>query len=430
MLFLSQVARAKTGSWLFARKDNLGKIFLFLILLFLPTQLGLHFWPNYSYVYGLRIDYLSPTLYFTDVIVVIIFGIIFLRNVTRKFNYLLILFFIVLLIGDLFARNWQIGLYGIIKFLELSFLAYFFSSKIIRLNLILFPLALASLFEGLLAITQFLNKGSLGSVLYFFGERTFNGQTPGIANSSISGDLVLRPYGTFSHPNVLAAFLLIVVSLIIFGKSKLNWFYALILVVSVFALLLTLSRPAILLLLVVALLKIILLLKRKINKKKLLLSFGVLVTVILYFVFFSQYSVRFLGSSLGDISFTQRESLANASIAMFLKHPLFGVGANNFLVNLPTYLSQQKTLLLQPVHNIYLLSLSETGIVGFLLFLTAIFLALRSVFKRKIFLAGIVLFEFLFLGLFDHYFFTLQQGQLLTALIFGLSFSKSKINIE
>ena len=39
-------------------------------ILFLPTQLGYHFWPPWAYVFGIRIDYLSPTVYFTDVIVV------------------------------------------------------------------------------------------------------------------------------------------------------------------------------------------------------------------------------------------------------------------------------------------------------------------------------------------------------------------------
>src|SRR3990167_1091437 len=45
-------------------------VFLFLALLFLPTQLGKHFWPDFSYIYSLKIDYLSPTLYFWDILVV------------------------------------------------------------------------------------------------------------------------------------------------------------------------------------------------------------------------------------------------------------------------------------------------------------------------------------------------------------------------
>ena len=47
--------------------------FLFyLLLLLLPTQLGKHFWPTFSYVLGTRVDYLSPTLYLTDIIILFI----------------------------------------------------------------------------------------------------------------------------------------------------------------------------------------------------------------------------------------------------------------------------------------------------------------------------------------------------------------------
>src|SRR5438105_4334390 len=53
------------------RKKSAG--FIFLLLFLLPTQLGKHFWPEFSFVQGLRIDYLSPTLYVTDMLVGILF---------------------------------------------------------------------------------------------------------------------------------------------------------------------------------------------------------------------------------------------------------------------------------------------------------------------------------------------------------------------
>ena len=43
---------------------------LYLIFVFLlPTQLGKHFFPPYSYLNGVRVDYLSPTIYLTDILV-------------------------------------------------------------------------------------------------------------------------------------------------------------------------------------------------------------------------------------------------------------------------------------------------------------------------------------------------------------------------
>ena len=51
----------------------------------------------------------------------------------------------------------------------------------------------------------------------------------------------------------------------------------------------------------------------------------------------------------------------------------YGVGLNNFIPNLVkvsnTYLNSWE---LQPVHNIFLLLFSETGIIGFLMFLLII----------------------------------------------------------
>ncbi len=48
------------------------KILFLILLAFLPVQLGRHFWPKWSYVMGLRIDYLSPTIYLTDILVFLI----------------------------------------------------------------------------------------------------------------------------------------------------------------------------------------------------------------------------------------------------------------------------------------------------------------------------------------------------------------------
>ena len=50
------------------------KLFWLLILL-LPVQLGRHFWPDFSFVLGLKIDYLSPTFYLTDLLVLMILSL-------------------------------------------------------------------------------------------------------------------------------------------------------------------------------------------------------------------------------------------------------------------------------------------------------------------------------------------------------------------
>jgi O-antigen ligase len=112
---------------------------------------------------------------------------------------------------------------------------------------------------------------------------------------------------------------------------------------------------------------------------------------------------------------------------MFWKSPVLGVGINNYFNNLNFIASKENTFLIQPVHNVFLLALSETGLVGFCLLIFIFIKSFISVFNKKQIRKYLLLaiFAIIFLGLFDHYFFTLQQGQLLLSLVLGISFAKS-----
>ncbi|MBI2074766.1 MAG: hypothetical protein HYT83_02925, partial [Candidatus Levybacteria bacterium] len=101
-------------------------------------------------------------------------------------------------------------------------------------------------------------------------------------------------------------------------------------------------------------------------------------------------------------------------------------GINNFLVNLPAYEKIKENAFFvsfQPVHNIFLLIAAETGIVGLTFFLWF----LLKTFKKNQFQTSDFKFQILamvlILGLFDHYFLTLQQGQLLFAFVLGFCWS-------
>ena len=215
-MFQNQQEKVKTGFWLLSQNKILYPLF-YLLILFLPTQFGKHFWPNFSFVYGLRLDYLSPTLYLTDIFICLIFVfyfpkfLIILKEINKKYLIGFVIFLLSISIGVLGSKNYFAGLYGIIKFLEFSFLVFFVASNFKNLDkkILFASFLIGIIFESLLSFLQYLNQGSIGGFFYFFGERAFNSQTPGIANASINGQLFLRPYATFSHPNVLAGFLVI-----------------------------------------------------------------------------------------------------------------------------------------------------------------------------------------------------------------------------
>ncbi|MCL6096902.1 MAG: O-antigen ligase family protein [Patescibacteria group bacterium] len=427
-------------------------------MFFLPTQFGKHFWPNFSYVYGIRIDYLSPTLYFTDILMVALILVWILesllsvnsllqviRKTRRNIDKLLMLFFLALflLVGIFRSDNPSAGIYGLVKFLEYVLLFFYTAKNFRKLNggILLSIFIAGILFESSLTIAQYLNQGSIGKALYLLGERSFNSQTPGIANASINGELFLRPYATFSHPNVLAGYLLVFMTLIIFySKQKFfehqNVFVYFSLALGTLALFLTMSRVSIF----AWSAAVLFFLAHSFWKKTRMVStkktyshpiknkiFLLLFLIITLFIFTFPIGLRLFQFSFSEQSVTQRETLIKDSVIMFQKNPVFGVGLNNFLISLPAMQKQYKEdLYIQPVHNIYLLILAETGAVGLTIFLYFLWNTYKRL-KKNTNVELLALFSLILsLGFFDHYFLTLQQGQLLIVIISGLFWSIPK----
>jgi len=408
-------------------------LFWFLILL-LPVQLGKHFWPDFSLVFGIRIDYLSPTIYLTDILVLLLlllWGIERLRNskfkiAKSKYPFKILkrfLFpssvFCFLLLNSLLSQNPGAALYKLAKIVEFFLLGLYVAKNNSSITNYQLPITLALSYSSLISIAQFFKQASLGGVFWFLGERSFNIQTPGIALGELSGRLFLRPYGTFSHPNSLAGFLLI--SLILISLiTKIFRYLALILGVAV--LILSFSRAV---WLAGALAGLWLaargLWKRKVKKGNLLLAIGCLMITIL------------VGLSLFGVNekpTQERIQLIKSSLEMIKSNPISGVGLNNFIVRLPEYWQSGQTRLLQPVHNIYLLILTETGLVGFLIFLWFLVLTFKRLLCYRIATLLIALSVILLLGLFDHYWFTLQQNQLLLAIVLGLVWREKETKPE
>ncbi|MCK4919376.1 MAG: O-antigen ligase family protein, partial [Candidatus Pacebacteria bacterium] len=117
-----------------------------------------------------------------------------------------------------------------------------------------------------------------------------------------------------------------------------------------------------------------------------------------------------------------------------------GIGTSIFQINSHlknNYIEQEiEPWQYQPAHNIYFLIASEVGIIGLLFFLLfVVYVTLNSIkivsretisnSKLSHYLLVIVM-TFLFIGMFDHYFWTLQQGQLIFWLVLALIMVISK----
>lgn len=398
---------------------KLSKIFLFLILVLVPTQLGRHFWPDWSYVLGLRVDYLSPTLYLIDLFWFGLF-VLEIKKIKIKskkwFGFGRILFLVFALVNIILAQSGWIAFYRWLRVGQLLWFGwYVMKNKELVENFLVKTIPFWVGLESLLAVSQISKGGSLNGIWWWLGERSFSFNTIGIAQMSVFGSGLVRAYGTFSHPNSLAGFLL--VSLILWwrwrDKIKNIWWWT-ITWLALVGIVLTGSRTIWSLTLVLGL---FLLIKSFKNKFPFLVLGLVLISVLIWIINFNYPMENFLGG-WDENGWIKRNQLNASAIEMTKQNPWFGVGLGNFLTKLPEFQKDNQIFWLQPVHNILLLMVSEIGWVGVVVLIWMI----NNFFKNKrIDKFGLIMFGIVMLsGMVDHYWLTLPQNMWLLALIFGL----------
>ena len=101
---------------------------------------------------------------------------------------------------------------------------------------------------------------------------------------------------------------------------------------------------------------------------------------------------------------------------------LIGVGIGNFPRGMEEYVPRTTSgiQLLQPVHNIPLLWISEIGVLGSVLYIALLVNILRKKIKKLTLLSVLVIISVLGIALFDHYFFSLPQGMIIGGIFFIL----------
>ncbi len=394
------------------------------VLIFLiPTQLGYHFWPDFAHVFGIRVDYLSPTIYLTDILIfsLFVFWLSTKPKIGRKTIVWVVSILLFAAVNVFLAKNIGASLYKWIKIFEFVFFGYYLASlKGLDIKKqIIVPLTASVLFFSLVGILQFLKQGALGGLLYFLGERSFSSTSAGIALVDIGGSQYLRAYSTFSHPNSLAGFLVTGLILLTFSKQS-RRLKVLVFTLGLTALSLSFSLGALLGLTVVLLFYLIRRVSTRILKKGLM---AIVFLGIFLSMAFAVYSKGYLKADNLPENVHNRLVSAAAAGELFSSSPAWGVGLNNFIVRLPEIkLVTGVFWWLQPVHNIFLLVLAETGIFGLLLFTFLLTKAGAASAKKGKILFGLAIIFMVVTGLADHYWLTLQQNQLLLSLVLGLSF--------
>ena len=403
--------KKKKNNW-----DSFNKWLLFLFVLLLPTQLGKHFFFDFSYISGVRVDYLAPTVYLTDIIACAIAMI----NVRHIYNFfknkkILILIFL-LLINVLFSLSKPIAIYNFIKIIEFLIIFAVFKKVKISAKSILYAFLIGALTTCFLSILQFINKHSIQGIFYFLGERYFTFSTPGIAKATINNIGFLRPYASFSHPNSLSGFYLLIYTLILthpmFKKSSL--IKTVVLFVSTILVFLSFSKIAIFTFLIINFLYI---LKTDKNNPCVICKYSKIVIFLIL-------SVVFVSAITDPLTIQKRLELIVNSCNIIGENIVFGTGIGNYLIAQKGFFSKYYVFFNQPVHNIFLLFFAEVGIIFGLLIILLFFKILKKTVLKYPFIISCIAIT----GFFDHYWLTLQQNTLLFAVVFGLLKIKGSVD--
>ena len=411
------------------RFESIQKLLLKLLVFVLPTQLAIHFWPDQSLVNGIRVDYLSIAIYLSDLVILAFVGHFFLLKTNRqllagfvKRNIYIVFFSTLLVLLNTFisqepliafVRWLKIGEWGLLIFVLINL-------KIDVEKEIQTPLAISVLGIVAIGLIQVYLGRTIGGALYLLGERTFNVYTPGISLINFWGNSFLRMYSIFPHPNALGAYLLVLVPLFFVWlkkEQKLLNYLGLIgcFVGIIFAFSVNVYLSFVLTLITYFWIRHC---ERSLN----------CITIFVTTIVVTSLLLMITANQLIDLKYLFTESISNRLMLsrvgglVFSQSPFLGIGLNNFLYFIPKYSSLTGFVwLLQPVHNMFIYLLVETGLIGLLVvFWTLIKFAKHLVINNR----GVFLFIYILIlmtGFNDHYWITIQQNIFLLALVFSLA---------
>ena len=320
------------------------------------------------------------------------------------------------------------------------------------LTVIFWSIIIVGAFESSVAIGQFLTQKNLG--LRSFGEHKLNLDKIGhqiaiipfpekgraffnLFSSIPEGRTVLlRVYGTFSHPNTLAGFLVftLLLSKACFMTSKKGWQKSAVLffiALQFLALCLTFSRAGIFAFFISSLIWFTLALSKKWsvykNKKPtyILLGFIFTLSFACLLSLFPYLKVR--GGLVNYNSFVRasddhRVSCQRTALEAISSRPITGVGFNCFTF-FPEKILKTPPQTRDLPHNIYLIIFAEMGILGFASCFLFVFQRLKAIFTQPqspyFHTLCTIFIAFLLIGFCDAYLWVHQTGRLMFFIVVG-----------
>lgn len=407
----------KVERWLF---------FLFTALFPLQTRFILK---NWSGVFG---EWTSAFFYVSDVFLIALIATWFFnwennKEFSRR-DWLLGGFVVLSLASVAFAENVSLAFYAWTRLLA-AVLIFFVSRNIFsrfnkkNRNDFLLVMIVGGVLESVVAIGQYFRQASLG--LRVFQESPLLVGEPGVASISMFGEKILRGYGLLPHPNILAGFLIFSIFCFfvwyLMGDEKNKLVRILqpaILFILLTGLFMTFSRIPLAVFCLGSFAYFVVLLVKEKELRKRIVALGMLFLVFIFIltaIFWQELTVRF-AEITRDQGIGLRLSYTDFALNLIKENPIIGVGEGNFV-----WLIKNKVVIYwmaQPAHNIYLLIAAQNGIPALIIFASFLITTLSSLrrFYREYFLGlgfFVLTLIYLILGLVDHYFWTIWQGQIM-----------------
>lgn len=294
-------------------------------------------------------------------------------------------------------------------------------------NVILWAIISFSFVQAVISILQFYFQQSLG--LGLLGESILNKDLYGVAKIMIGDEAIIRGYGLFPHPNILGFMLFPgLISIWYLLNKNLQKLTRLILsmlcLVTTFGLFISFSRAALLATGVGFLYIGVLYLKKLGFSKAFSNSWVFIASVLVSIAILAPYLL--VRSNFADQAMHERSVLLSYGVKIALNKWFLGTGAGTNMFHMEQNLVQIfEPWLIQPIHNFFVLSWSELGIIG-LFFGFIVLYGLYRILRKSLsniyhqlgkidytdIVAGLIL-GIVILFFFDHYFYTYWPTQLI-----------------
>lgn len=407
---------------------------------------------------ALFVEWRSASVYATDVLFIALLVVAAMRLIQRPRNtrvrvspwdWALGSLMGVALLTVVGAEHRGVSLYGFLRLAQgavlYGYVRWYALERFDR-DLSLAAFVMGAMAQAALGLAQFVLQHHVG--LHTIGETILYPRMRGVAVFyDLAGTKTLRAYGTMPHPNVLALQLIFALIAVMYlslrhraatlRQASLVWFVTL--GVLLWGFLATFSRTVIAAATVAIAIPFGALLYEKTSQgwpNASVLRRGARNIFIVVLVSSLAFGVLFWSQVLARIGISPHEEAVQLrsfynGVALSSGDGLFGVnwfgaGIGNFVTWLMRSSPHLPSWQYQPAHNLFLLVYTEMGVLG--LSALSVFLALliRALVRRRLkeplltwgllSIAGLVLF----VALFDHFFWTLQQGRLMWWLFWGV----------